>query len=57
MLPLRMEQHAANAQAIAEFLADHPGVQEVYYPGFKSHPQHELARQQMDGFGGIVSFE
>ncbi|OYR40812.1 cystathionine gamma-synthase [Halorubrum sp. Ib24] len=56
-LPLRMEQHEANAQTIAEFLADHPKIQEVHYPGLESHPQHGLARQQMDGFGGIVSFE
>jgi len=56
-LPLRMQQHEANAQAIAEFLTHHSQVAGVHYPGLESHPQHDLARQQMDGFGGIVSFE
>lgn len=55
-LPLRMEQHCANAQAIAEFLAVHPKVAQVYYPGLPSHPQYLLARQQMRLFGGMVSF-
>ena len=55
-LAVRMRQHQANAQAIAEFLAGHPKVQEVFYPGLPSHPQHELAKSQMDGFGAIVSF-
>lgn len=56
-LPLRMKKHAANARHIAEFLVDHPAVLDVNYPGLTSHPQHELAERQMDGFGGIVSFE
>ncbi len=56
-LPLRMERHEANAGAIAEFLADHPRVTQVYYPGLPSHPQHDLAARQMDGFGGMLSFE
>lgn len=56
-LPLRMDQHQANAQAIAEFLDDHPAVATVYYPGLDDHPQHDLARKQMDGYGGVVSFE
>jgi cystathionine gamma-lyase len=56
-LPLRMERHEANAHAIAEFLADHPRVTRVYYPGLSSHPQHDLAARQMDGFGGMLSFE
>ncbi|WP_435101610.1 trans-sulfuration enzyme family protein [Halarchaeum sp. P4] len=56
-LPLRMERHQANAQAVAEFLADHPAVTRVHYPGLESHPQHALAREQMDGYGGVVSFE
>jgi len=56
-LPLRMERHEANAGAIAEFLADHPRVTRVHYPGLDSHPQHDLAARQMDGFGGMLSFE
>ncbi len=55
-LAVRMRQHEANARAIAEFLSDHPAVEETVYPGLASHPQHELARRQMDGFGAIVSF-
>ncbi|WP_101296491.1 trans-sulfuration enzyme family protein [Halegenticoccus soli] len=56
-LPLRMEKHAANAERVAEFLSNHPAVLSVNYPGMESHPQHELAERQMDGFGGVVSFE
>jgi cystathionine gamma-lyase len=56
-LPLRMERHEANARAVAEFLADHPRVEAVHYPGLPSHPQHDLAARQMDGFGGMLSFE
>ncbi|WP_152039358.1 trans-sulfuration enzyme family protein [Salinigranum salinum] len=56
-LPLRMERHEANARAIAAFLADHPRVTDVHYPGLPSHPQHDLAARQMDGFGGMLSFE
>lgn len=56
-LPLRMAQHEENALAIATFLEDHPAVTRVYYPGLESHPQHDLAREQMDGFGGVLSFE
>jgi cystathionine beta-lyase/cystathionine gamma-synthase len=55
-LALRMKQHEANAQAVAEFLAAHPKVQQTIYPGLPSHPQHELAKAQMDGFGAIVTF-
>jgi cystathionine gamma-lyase len=55
-LALRMQQHARNAQAVAEFLEAHPEVDRVYYPGLPSHPQHALAKQQMNGFGGMVSF-
>lgn len=55
-LALRMERHNANAHAVAEFLEDHPGVERVIYPGLRSHPQYELARRQMTGFGGVVSF-
>jgi cystathionine beta-lyase/cystathionine gamma-synthase len=55
-LPLRMERHNLNAQRLAEFLTGHPGVPLVHYPGLPSHPHHALAKQQMRGFGGIVSF-
>jgi cystathionine gamma-lyase len=54
-LPLRMERHNANATALAGFLASHPKVTAVHYPGLPSHPQHELARRQMRGFGGLIS--
>ncbi len=56
-LHLRMERHAANARAVAEALLRHPKVQKVTYPGLESHPQHELARRQMSGFGGMMTFE
>lgn len=56
-LALRMERHNANALKVAEFLEGHPEVVRVYYPGLKSHPQHELALRQMTGFGGTMSFE
>lgn len=56
-LHLRVRQHSANAAAIAEFLQQHPAVAQVYYPGLKQHPNHEIARQQSSGFGGIVSFK
>jgi cystathionine beta-lyase/cystathionine gamma-synthase len=55
-LAVRMKQHEANAQAIAEFLEKHPKVHQTIYPGLPSHPQHDLARAQMDGFGAIVTF-
>lgn len=54
-LHLRMKAHCENAQALAEFLQAHDAVEGVIYPGLPSHPQHELAKRQMDGFGGIVS--
>lgn len=54
-LHLRMKAHCENAQALAEFLEAHPAVEQVIYPGLASHPQHALARRQMDGFGGIIS--
>jgi cystathionine beta-lyase/cystathionine gamma-synthase len=56
-LPLRMAQHNANGLALAEFLAAHHKVRHVYYPGLSSHPQHDLARRQMRGFGGMLAFE
>jgi cystathionine gamma-synthase/cystathionine gamma-lyase len=55
-LAIRMREHAKNAQAVAEFLETHPEVERVFYPGLASHPQHELAKRQMSGFGGMVSF-
>jgi cystathionine beta-lyase/cystathionine gamma-synthase len=54
-LALRMERHCANAAAIAAWLEAHPKVEKAIYPGLPSHPQHALARRQMDGFGGMVS--
>jgi len=56
-LALRMREHEKNATHIANFLKDHPRVRRVYYPGLSSHPGHEIAAAQMDGFSGIVSFE
>jgi cystathionine beta-lyase/cystathionine gamma-synthase len=56
-LPLRMERHNGNAMGLAEYLASHPKVTAVYYPGLPSHPQHGLAKQQMRGFGGLISFQ
>jgi cystathionine beta-lyase/cystathionine gamma-synthase len=56
-LAVRMAQHNLNGMAIAEFLASHPKVQTVHYPGLPSHPQHALARTQMNGFGGMVTFD
>jgi cystathionine beta-lyase/cystathionine gamma-synthase len=55
-LSLRMAAHCRNAMQVAQFLADHPAVSEVIYPGLDSHPQYELARRQMQGPGGMVSF-
>ncbi len=56
-LHLRMARHASNAQAVAEFLQAHPKVEKVTYPGLPSHPQHDIAKAQMDGFSGMISFE
>src|SRR5204862_3395585 len=56
-LALRMQQHSANGLALAQFVAAHPKVKKVYYPGLKTHPQHELARKQMNGFGGMLAFD
>jgi cystathionine gamma-lyase len=55
-LAVRMRQHEENALAVARFLQDHPEVDRVYYPGLPDHPQHELAKEQMSGFSGRVSF-
>jgi len=56
-LAVRMQAHSAKALALAEWLECQPAVERVYYPGLKSHPQHELARRQQRGFGGLLSFE
>ncbi|MCU0411113.1 MAG: PLP-dependent aspartate aminotransferase family protein, partial [Bacteroidetes bacterium] len=56
-LPVRMERHCENAMAIARFLHRHPGVIHVNYPGLPTHPQHTLARRQMRGYGGMISFD
>jgi cystathionine gamma-synthase len=53
----RMKEHERNARIVAEFLDAHPKVKQVFYPGLESHPQHELAKRQQRGFGGMVSFE
>lgn len=55
-LPCRIERHAANASAVASFLAAHPAVEAVHYPGLPDHPGHAVAKRQMKGFGGMLSF-
>ena len=54
---LRMQRHCTNTMQVAEFLEDHPAVEKVFYPGLSSHPDHELAKKQMTGFSGMLSFE
>jgi cystathionine gamma-lyase len=54
-LHLRMREHCSNAFELARWLDRHPAVQQVIYPGLKSHPQHALAKRQMDGYGGMIS--
>jgi methionine-gamma-lyase len=56
-LPVRMDKHCANAMEVAAFLAKHPKIEKVYFPGLPSHPHHELAKKQMRGFGGMISFD
>ncbi|MDG5778418.1 PLP-dependent aspartate aminotransferase family protein [Haloarculaceae archaeon H-GB2-1] len=56
-LPVRMRQHEANASELAAYLQDHDQVTAVHYPGLESHPQHDLASEQMQGYGGVLSFE
>lgn len=56
-LAIRMRQHEENAQQVANFLVEHPRVEKIYYPGLPSHPDHALAKRQMSGFGGMVSFQ
>lgn len=55
-LPIRMKAHQENAMAVAKFLEAHPKVEKVIYPGLESHPQHALAKKQMSGFGGMITF-
>ena len=55
-LHVRMQRHCENGEKIANFLADHPKVAKVYWPGFPTHPNHEVAKRQMNGFGGMISF-
>lgn len=55
-LHLRMQRHSENGRAVAEYLAEHPKVEEVYWPGLSSHPNHEIAKKQMKNFGGMISF-
>jgi len=55
-LHVRMQRHCENGRAVAEFLAIHPKIEKVYWPGFPSHPNHEVARMQMKDFGGMISF-
>jgi cystathionine beta-lyase len=55
-LSIRIKQHCESAQKVAEFLEQHPAVDKVYYPGLKSHVNHDIAARQSKGFGGIVSF-
>jgi len=56
-LAVRMEQHDRNGRRVADYLAKHKKVQKVFYPGLASHPQHELAKRQMSGFGAMIAFE
>jgi len=56
-LHIRMERHAENAMKVAEFLASRPEIEWVKYPGLPGHPQYELARKQMSGYSGMLSFE
>ncbi|WDE04765.1 cystathionine gamma-synthase [Thalassomonas viridans] len=56
-LPIRMKQHQSNADAVARFLAGHPAIERVYYPGLTEHPGHDIARKQQKSFGAMLSFE
>jgi len=55
-LHVRMQRHCENGRAVAEYLASHPKIEKVYWPGFESHPNHEVAKSQMKDFGGMISF-
>ena len=52
-----MQRHCENGKVIAEFLKNHPKVNNVYWPGFESHPNHNIAKRQMNDFGGMISFD
>ena len=56
-MPIRVAQHNANAMTVAQFLEGHPGIERVYYPGLASHPDHAIAKNQMIGFGGVVTID
>jgi len=56
-LAIRVERHNTNAQTIAEYLEKHTDIAKVFYPGLESHPNHKIAKEQMHGFGGMLSFE
>jgi cystathionine beta-lyase len=55
-LHLRMQRHCENGEKVANFLASHPKIEKVYWPGFTNHPNHDVAKEQMRGFGGMISF-
>jgi cystathionine beta-lyase len=55
-LHVRMQRHCENGRAVAEYLENHPKIEKVYWPGFEDHPNHQIAKSQMDDFGGMVSF-
>ncbi|MGB0444261.1 MAG: trans-sulfuration enzyme family protein, partial [Flavobacteriaceae bacterium] len=55
-LHVRMQRHCENGRAVAKFLAQHSDVEKVYWPGFETHPNHDVAKAQMDDFGGMISF-
>ncbi len=55
-LHVRMQRHCENGEAIAKYLAKHPKIEKVYWPGFENHPNHQVAKDQMNGFGGMISF-
>lgn len=55
-LHIRMQRHCENGEAIANYLKNHPKIEKVYWPGFEDHPNHQVAKQQMDGYGGMISF-
>lgn len=55
-LHIRMQRHCENGKAVAEYLASHPQIEKVYWPGFKTHPNHSIAKEQMKDFGGMISF-
>jgi len=55
-LHVRMQRHCENGEKVARFLADHPAIEKVYWPGFEDHPSHAVATEQMDAYGGMISF-